>query len=100
MRRLFEDECPPEEQVWASIRDGAVEVTGIITYDVVRESNYGADADGNRGMPMTFHENPRVVTDSVQVVVYKDAGETFISYERLSKRNQERVELLLMDAWS
>jgi hypothetical protein len=65
--------------------DCGLTVTAKVILKVSHDPNYGADADGNRGVPMDEVEVVEAVEDSITI---EDDSAMF---SRLSKRNQERI---------
>jgi hypothetical protein len=63
---------------WTGVRDFCIElrsgkfITATVSATLIHDSNYGADADGNRGVAMTFLEDlswdaPLVDDDGVEL---------------------------------
>ena len=71
--------------------DTEIEVYGEIVpvrferhFEIAYDSNYGADADGNRGMPMTFVEDDYaedIVVDGIPLIEMTPETQTVVNQE-------------------
>lgn len=55
------------------------------------DPNYGADADGNRGIPQDFIDDMILDPKSIEISYEYNGKEKTIKFENLSSRNQEHI---------
>ena len=76
---------PPKGKVTCCVEVGERSLIVEGTCSVVVDNNYGADADGNRGVSMTFYED-----FEIESIDDNETGESF-RLEVFTKEEQEQI---------